>query len=187
MVFLVVGIPEAQRYQGRALNHWRHFFSNLSITLQLAHQDPPPPRKAADECRPAFNHRNSRSMDEKDWEREFDSRTSGSVAHTSNAAGARDTKLALHSHGSDPGSSVDRTRQGQVQHRSMASGHGLVPSASLLAAGTVAAESCLGLPLTAGEDADAGAGSGVMIGTSHVLYRVTSRIAVDRYVFAEMP
>ena len=27
--------------QGRALNHWRHFFCNLCITLQLAQPNPP--------------------------------------------------------------------------------------------------------------------------------------------------
>ena len=63
-------------YQGRALNHWRHFFSNLCITLQLAQPDHPAgaaedAERDERERRPhARNVRNTRSMDDQSWERE---------------------------------------------------------------------------------------------------------------------
>ena len=60
---------------------------------------------------------------------------------------------------------------------------GVLPSASLLAAGTLETEVRVGTHGASAQEkgqVHGVGGSGIMIGTSHVLYRVSSRIAVDR-------
>eukprot|EP00802_Teleaulax_amphioxeia_P016169 Tamp_16281.p1 GENE.Tamp_16281~~Tamp_16281.p1 ORF type:complete len:336 (+),score=53.04 Tamp_16281:231-1238(+) len=170
-VFLVVGIPEAQRYQGRALNHWRHFFSNLCITLQLAQPDHPAgaaedAERDERERRPhARNVRNTRSMDDQSWERELAGRTAASSTPATSGAGSRGLLLPLQS------------------SRNATAAPGVLPSASLLAAGTLETEVRVGTHGASAQEkgqVHGVGGSGIMIGTSHVLYRVSSRIAVDR-------
>jgi hypothetical protein len=62
--------------QGRALNHWRHFFCNLCITLQLA--QPNPPAGTAEEMwggggegggrQPARTARKNQNRDDENWD-----------------------------------------------------------------------------------------------------------------------
>ena len=179
VLFLVVSVPEAQRYQGRALNHWQHFFTNLCISLQFAHVRRPVAPEV-DDLRPRGDvgsadaqevigastahhrqtrHTKTRSTGDRDWERE-----------------ALGDLLAASAPPAEP----------QV-----------VPAAALAASGTVpgtirigeASSQCAARQgASSAEDTDDGqqsmcrstsGGGGVMIGTSHVMYRITTRVAVD--------
>jgi hypothetical protein len=67
----------SSRYQGRALNHWRYFFTNLRISLQLVQKNPAGPLGAPLEEELQERHvsksyektRNTR-MDDQNWRRE---------------------------------------------------------------------------------------------------------------------